>query len=96
MLGAQEDLLTSSVSLITLPLSMMLEKLSRVLEIYSQKWKLGNGKGSFLDLFNRTDNNQISIQLYDERGDFPFSIARVPYLRSNILKLFVLHMDLRS
>lgn len=67
----------------------MVQNLSGVLKIYSpevvlKKENLSNSEGSFLVLLIRTDNNQSSIQLYDEKGDFPFLIVRVPYLRSNI------------
>ena len=33
---------------------------------------LSNNKGSFLDLVVKIENNQFSIQVYDNRDDFPF------------------------
>ena len=39
----------------------------------------------FLDLGIRTKNNRFSIRLYDKPDDLPFSVDRIPYLRSNIL-----------
>ena len=59
-------------------------------ELVLKKENVSNNEGSFLDLLiDAHINNQFSTQLYDDKDDFPFSVVRMPYLRSNIpSKLF--------
>lgn len=57
-------------------------------ELILEKENLTNNWGSFWIYFF-SNNRQFSIQLYDKRNGFPFSIVLVPYLRSNIpFKIF--------
>ena len=53
-------------------------------ELELKKENIGNTEGSFLDLFLEIEDNKFSMNLYDKRDDFPFSIVRMPYLNSNL------------
>ena len=44
----------------------------------------GNTEGSFLDHFINVEGNKFSMNLFDKRNIFPFSIVRIPHLTSNI------------
>lgn len=90
VLGKQEDLQIYSDSLMTLVNSAMVDSLRIVLKryillnLFSKKENVRESKGSFLHLFVKIENHQLSIQLYDKRDDFTFSIVKMLYLRSSI------------
>ena len=53
------------------------------LELELKKESDVNTEGSFLNLGIKIRNNRFSGNLYYKQNDFPFSVARMAYLRSN-------------
>ena len=47
------------------------------------KENVSNNEGFLLDLL-KVQNNQFSVQLYEKKDDFLFSILRMPNLKSNM------------
>ena len=54
-------------------------------ELELKKENSGVTEGSFLDHVIKIEGNRFSINLFDKRDAFPFSIVRMPSLCSNIL-----------
>ena len=53
-------------------------------EMELSKENVGHEQASFLDLDIKIVDSKFSLELYDKRDAFPFSIVRMPYKCSNI------------